>query len=85
MGSQPSWPALEHPARAPRRDAVQNYYRILDAARELFAESGADAGTRTSPPGPAWASAPSTAGSPARTPWSMSCVRLATAEINSRR
>jgi AcrR family transcriptional regulator len=44
MTSQPSWPALEHPARAPRRDAVQNYHRILDAARELFGESGADVG-----------------------------------------
>ena len=44
MSSQPSVPALEHPARSPRRDAVQNYHRILDAARELFAESGADAG-----------------------------------------
>jgi AcrR family transcriptional regulator len=44
MGSQPSWPALEHAVRAPRRDAVQNYHRILDAARELFGESGADVG-----------------------------------------
>jgi AcrR family transcriptional regulator len=44
MTSQQAAPALEHPARAPRRDAVQNYHRILDAARELFAESGADAG-----------------------------------------
>jgi AcrR family transcriptional regulator len=30
--------------RAPRRDAVRNYGRILDAAREVFGESGADAG-----------------------------------------
>ena len=30
-------------ARAPRRDAVRNYQRILDAAREVFGESGADA------------------------------------------
>jgi AcrR family transcriptional regulator len=44
VSSQPSWPALEHPPRAPRRDAAQNYRRILDAARELFGESGADAG-----------------------------------------
>jgi AcrR family transcriptional regulator len=44
MTSQPSWPALEHPARAPRRDAVQNYHRILQAARELFGEAGADVG-----------------------------------------
>jgi AcrR family transcriptional regulator len=44
VSSRPSWPALEHPARAPRRDAVQNYQRILDAARELFAESGPDVG-----------------------------------------
>jgi AcrR family transcriptional regulator len=36
--------AVGHPARAPRRDAVQNYHRILDAARELFAECGAEAG-----------------------------------------
>ena len=29
--------------RARRRDAVRNYYRILDAAREVLGESGADA------------------------------------------
>jgi AcrR family transcriptional regulator len=44
MTARPAAPALLPPARAPRRDAVQNYHRILDAARELFAESGADAG-----------------------------------------
>jgi AcrR family transcriptional regulator len=44
LSIQPPAPPLDHPARAPRRDAVQNYRRILDAARELFAESGADAG-----------------------------------------
>jgi AcrR family transcriptional regulator len=44
MSGPQTAPALEHPARAPRRDAVQNYHRILDAARELFAECGADAG-----------------------------------------
>jgi AcrR family transcriptional regulator len=32
------------PVRAQRRDAVQNYHRVLDAAREVFDESGADAG-----------------------------------------
>ena len=31
------------PTRAPRRDAVRNYARILDAAREVFGESGAEA------------------------------------------
>jgi AcrR family transcriptional regulator len=32
------------PAAAPlRRDAVRNYERVLDAAREVFGESGADA------------------------------------------
>jgi len=44
MTARPAAPALDHPARAPRRDAVQNYHRILDAARELFAECGAEAG-----------------------------------------
>jgi AcrR family transcriptional regulator len=31
------------PPRAPRRDAVRNYQRILDAARVVLGESGADA------------------------------------------
>jgi AcrR family transcriptional regulator len=44
MSSPSSSPPAEHPARAPRRDAVQNYQRILDAARELFAELGEQAG-----------------------------------------
>src|ERR1700691_2622815 len=30
-------------ARAPRRDAVRNYERIVEAARDAFGESGADA------------------------------------------
>ena len=35
--------ALQRAPRAPRRDAVRNYHRILDAAREVLGESGADA------------------------------------------
>jgi len=35
--------ASDHGPRARRRDAVRNYYRILDAAREVLGESGADA------------------------------------------
>lgn len=35
--------AIQHPPRAGRRDAVRNYHRILDAAREVLGESGADA------------------------------------------
>jgi AcrR family transcriptional regulator len=31
------------PARALRRDAVRNYERILDSARQVFGESGSDA------------------------------------------
>ena len=31
------------PARRDRRDAVRNYHRILDAARDVLGESGADA------------------------------------------
>ena len=34
----------ERPARTVRRDAARNYGRILDAAREVLGESGADAG-----------------------------------------
>jgi len=34
---------IRHPPRAGRRDAVRNYHRILDAAREVFGESGAGA------------------------------------------
>jgi AcrR family transcriptional regulator len=39
---QPAQPA-ERPPQATRRDAVRNYHRILDAAREVLGESGADA------------------------------------------
>jgi AcrR family transcriptional regulator len=35
--------ALDPRPPAARRDAVRNYYRILDAAREVLGESGADA------------------------------------------
>lgn len=34
---------IHPPARVQRRDAVQNYHRVLDAAREVFGESGAEA------------------------------------------
>src|SRR5215475_2293371 len=34
---------IQQPARAMRRDAVRNYERILQSAREVFGESGADA------------------------------------------
>jgi AcrR family transcriptional regulator len=37
-------PRTERPARSVRRDAARNYRRILDAAREVLGESGADAG-----------------------------------------
>jgi AcrR family transcriptional regulator len=41
-------PAASEPGgpRAPagRRDAIRNYHRVLDAAREVLGESGADAG-----------------------------------------
>jgi len=40
---QPARPADRQP-QATRRDAVRNYHRILDAAREVLGESGADAG-----------------------------------------
>jgi AcrR family transcriptional regulator len=44
VSSQPSRAAaLQRPARAVRRDAVQNYHRVLDAAREVLGESGTDA------------------------------------------
>jgi AcrR family transcriptional regulator len=42
QGSRPA--ALQRPARPARRDAARNYQRILDAAREVLGESGADAG-----------------------------------------
>ena len=32
-----------HPPRAARRDAVRNYHRIVEAAREVLSESGANA------------------------------------------
>jgi AcrR family transcriptional regulator len=42
-----SEPSVSHPAGSPslpgRRDAVRNYHRVLDAAREVLGESGADA------------------------------------------
>jgi len=42
--SQPRPAAPQRPARAARRDAVRNHERILQAAREVLGESGADAG-----------------------------------------
>lgn len=42
MGTPPPG-AVQHGAPAARRDAVRNYYRILDAAREVLGESGASA------------------------------------------
>ena len=42
-GGRVTGTALEHPPRAGRRDAVRNYHRILDAAREVLGESGAEA------------------------------------------
>jgi AcrR family transcriptional regulator len=45
VSGQPSRSAaLEPPGRAVRRDAARNHHRILDAAREVLGESGADAG-----------------------------------------
>jgi AcrR family transcriptional regulator len=45
VSGQPSGAAaLQRPPRAVRRDAVRNYHRILDAAREVLGESGAEAG-----------------------------------------
>jgi AcrR family transcriptional regulator len=35
--------ALQHRPPAARRDAVRNYHRILEAAREVLGEAGADA------------------------------------------
>ncbi len=44
MGSpSSSLGAVQRRAPAARRDAVRNYYRILDAARDVLGESGADA------------------------------------------
>ena len=40
---RPQQAAIRPPARALRRDAVRNYERILEGAREVFGESGADA------------------------------------------
>jgi AcrR family transcriptional regulator len=42
VSSQPPG-ALRHRVPAARRDAVRNYHRVLDAAREVLGESGADA------------------------------------------
>jgi AcrR family transcriptional regulator len=42
-GQRSSGTALAPPARAVRRDAARNYRRILDAARDVLGESGADA------------------------------------------
>jgi AcrR family transcriptional regulator len=42
-GHPPRPAALQAPAPGARRDAVRNYHRILDAAREVLGESGADA------------------------------------------
>jgi AcrR family transcriptional regulator len=41
VSGQPA--TLPRPRRAARRDAIRNYHRILDAAREVLGESGADA------------------------------------------
>ena len=44
MSGQPSRPvALQRRPPAVRRDAIRNYHRILDAAREVLGESGAGA------------------------------------------
>ena len=44
MTSQaPAQGTRPHRPPAARRDAVRNYHRILDAAREVLGESGADA------------------------------------------
>jgi AcrR family transcriptional regulator len=45
VSSRPPSPPSARQPRPPaaRRDAVRNYYRILDAAREVLGESGADA------------------------------------------
>jgi len=42
-GQPPRPAALQPPHRAVRRDAVRNYHRILDAARDVLGESGAGA------------------------------------------
>jgi AcrR family transcriptional regulator len=44
VASEPSVSDLAGPPSPPgRRDAVRNYHRVLDAAREVLGESGADA------------------------------------------
>jgi AcrR family transcriptional regulator len=44
ISREPARPAtVQRPPRAIRRDAVRNHHRILDAAREVLGESGADA------------------------------------------
>ncbi|HEX4094528.1 MAG TPA: helix-turn-helix domain-containing protein [Trebonia sp.] len=43
MGSEPVTGDPAGPALPGRRDAVRNYHRVLEAAREVLAESGADA------------------------------------------
>ena len=43
MHVQTPRPAETQPPRAARRDAVRNYHRIVEAAREVLSESGANA------------------------------------------
>ena len=43
MHVQTPLPAETQPPRAARRDAVRNYHRIVEAAREVLSESGANA------------------------------------------
>ncbi|HEX4289046.1 MAG TPA: helix-turn-helix domain-containing protein [Trebonia sp.] len=43
MGSEPVTGDPAGPQLPGRRDAVRNYHRVLDAAREVLGESGADA------------------------------------------
>jgi DNA-binding transcriptional regulator YbjK len=43
VGSEPVMSDPAGPHRPGRRDAVRNYHRVLEAAREVLGESGADA------------------------------------------
>jgi AcrR family transcriptional regulator len=44
VNARPSRPAaLEHPDRSTRRDAAHNHLRVLEAARQVFGERGAEA------------------------------------------